>query len=79
MTATTVLGQRTKNTLDGRDADAHGYPIMLSNLIAELEGAAYVARGAVNNAGNVDRRPTREIRAACDTCSRRPRVWFRPG
>ena len=53
MTATTVLGQRTKNTLDGRDAAAHGYPIRLSNLIAELEGAAYVARGAVNNAGNV--------------------------
>ena len=26
MTATTVLGQRTKNTLDGRDAAAHGYP-----------------------------------------------------
>jgi 2-oxoglutarate ferredoxin oxidoreductase subunit beta len=31
MTATTVLGQRTKNTLEGRDAAAHGYPIMLSN------------------------------------------------
>ena len=26
MTATTVLGQRTKNTLDGRDAEHHGYP-----------------------------------------------------
>ena len=30
MTATTVLGQRTKNTLDGRDAEAHGYPILLA-------------------------------------------------
>jgi 2-oxoglutarate ferredoxin oxidoreductase subunit beta len=55
MTATTVLGQRTKNTLEGRDAEAHGYPIMLSNLVAQLEGAAYVARGAVNTAGNVAR------------------------
>ena len=27
MTATTVLGQRTKNTLDGRDAEQHGYPM----------------------------------------------------
>jgi 2-oxoglutarate ferredoxin oxidoreductase subunit beta len=53
LTATTVLGQRTKNTLDGRDAHEHGYPIRLSNLLAELDGAAYVARGAVNNAGNV--------------------------
>jgi 2-oxoglutarate/2-oxoacid ferredoxin oxidoreductase subunit beta len=63
MTATTVLGQRTKNTLDGRDAAAHGYPIMLSNLIAELEGAAYVARGAVNNAGNVARTKKMLLRA----------------
>ncbi len=55
MTATTVLGQRTKNTLEGRDAAAHGYPIRLSNLLAELEGAAYVARGAVNNMVNVNR------------------------
>ena len=55
MTATTALGQRTKNTLDGRDAEQHGYPIRLSTLIAELDGAAYVARAAVNNAGNVAR------------------------
>jgi 2-oxoglutarate ferredoxin oxidoreductase subunit beta len=63
MTSTTVLGQRTKNTLDGRDAEAHGYPIMLSNLIAQLEGAAYVARGAVNNAGNVARTKKMLLRA----------------
>jgi 2-oxoglutarate ferredoxin oxidoreductase subunit beta len=55
MTATTVLGQRTKNTLEGRDAQAHGYPIRLSNLLAELQGAAYVARGAVNSGVNVNR------------------------
>jgi 2-oxoglutarate ferredoxin oxidoreductase subunit beta len=55
MTATTALGQRTKNTLDGRDAGQHGFPIRVSTLIAELDGAAYVARGAVNNAGNVAR------------------------
>ena len=55
ITATTVLGQRTKNTLDGRLAEEHGYPILLSNLLAQLDGVAYVARGAVNNAGNVAR------------------------
>jgi 2-oxoglutarate ferredoxin oxidoreductase subunit beta len=53
ITATTVMGQRTKNSLEGRNAKDHGYPIRLSNLIAELEGAVYVARGAVNTAGNV--------------------------
>ena len=55
MTATTMLGQRTKNTLEGRTAAQHGYPILMANLVAQLEGAAFVARGAVNNAGNVAR------------------------
>jgi 2-oxoglutarate ferredoxin oxidoreductase subunit beta len=55
MTATTTLGQRTKNTLDGRTAADHGYPIQISTMLAGLEGAAYVARGAVNTAGNVSR------------------------
>jgi 2-oxoglutarate ferredoxin oxidoreductase subunit beta len=55
MTATSVIGQRTKNTLDGRDAKYHGYPILIGDMIAGLEGAAYVARGSVHNAGAVAR------------------------
>jgi len=55
MTATTVLGQRTKTSLQGRDAVAHGRPILLADLVARLDGAAYVARCAVNSAGNVAR------------------------
>src|SRR6202140_3238041 len=55
MTATSVLGQRTKNTLDGRDAAYHGYPIRIGDLLAQLDGAAYVARGSVHNAGAVAR------------------------
>jgi 2-oxoglutarate ferredoxin oxidoreductase subunit beta len=55
ITATTVLGQRTKNTLDGRDAQRDGYPILIADLVASMGGAAYVARGAVNDAGNVAR------------------------
>jgi 2-oxoglutarate/2-oxoacid ferredoxin oxidoreductase subunit beta len=55
MTATTVLGQRTKNSLEGRNAESHGYPILIGDLIARLEGAAYVARGSVHNAGAVAR------------------------
>jgi 2-oxoglutarate/2-oxoacid ferredoxin oxidoreductase subunit beta len=66
MTATTALGQRTKNTLEGRDAEHHGFPIRVSSLIAELDGAAYVARGAVNNAGNVAR-TKKMIRGALET------------
>jgi 2-oxoglutarate/2-oxoacid ferredoxin oxidoreductase subunit beta len=48
MTATTVLGQRTKTTIGGRDAARHGHPIHIGELIAGLEGVAYVARGAVH-------------------------------
>lgn len=55
MTATSVIGQRTKNTLDGRDAQYHGYPILIGDLLATLQGAAYVARGSVHNAGSVAR------------------------
>jgi 2-oxoglutarate ferredoxin oxidoreductase subunit beta len=50
MTATTVLGQRTKNTLEGRDGAYHGYPIRIADLLAQLDGAAYVARGSVHSA-----------------------------
>ena len=55
MTATSVIGQRTKNTIDGRNAEYHGYPILIGDLISRLEGAAYVARGSVHNAGSVAR------------------------
>ena len=55
MTATTVIGQRTKNSLDGRDAEYHGYPILIGDLISQLDGASYVARGSVHNAGEVAR------------------------
>jgi 2-oxoglutarate/2-oxoacid ferredoxin oxidoreductase subunit beta len=55
MTSTTVLGQRTKNSLDGRDAALHGYPIRMAELLAPLDGVAFVARCAVNNAVNLGR------------------------
>jgi 2-oxoglutarate ferredoxin oxidoreductase subunit beta len=51
MTATSVLGQRTKNSLDGRDASYHGYPIRVADFLAQLDGVAYVARGSVHSAG----------------------------
>jgi 2-oxoglutarate ferredoxin oxidoreductase subunit beta len=53
MTATTVVGQRTKNTIEGRDADYHGFPIPIASVVASLEGSAYVARGAVNTAASI--------------------------
>jgi 2-oxoglutarate ferredoxin oxidoreductase subunit beta len=63
MTAATVLGQRTKNTLDGRDSEYHGFPIRVANLVAQLDGAAYVARGSVHAAGAVARTKKMILRA----------------
>ena len=49
MTTTTVLGQRTKTTMDtGRVAEKHGYPIRIADLVAQVDGAVYVARGAMH-------------------------------
>jgi 2-oxoglutarate ferredoxin oxidoreductase subunit beta len=53
MTTTTTLGQRTKTSLEGRDARRHGYPIRIADLIAQVEGSAYVARGSTNTVGMV--------------------------
>jgi 2-oxoglutarate/2-oxoacid ferredoxin oxidoreductase subunit beta len=43
-----VLGQHTKTTLGGRTAERHGHPIKMAELLAQLDGSAYVARGAVH-------------------------------
>jgi 2-oxoglutarate/2-oxoacid ferredoxin oxidoreductase subunit beta len=49
MTATSVIGQRTKTTMEtGRVAERHGWPIKIADLIAQLDGAVYVARGAMH-------------------------------
>ncbi|MFY1594705.1 thiamine pyrophosphate-dependent enzyme [Micromonospora sp. WMMD737] len=66
LTATTVLGQRTKTSLAGRDAAAHGYPIPVADLVAGLQGSAYVARGAVSTAGGVAQ-TKRMLRRAFET------------
>lgn len=66
MTAASVLGQRTKTSLEGRDAAYHGYPIVIGDLLTRLEGAAYVARGSVQNAGAVAR-TKRMMRRAFET------------
>lgn len=52
-TATTVLGQRTKTSIEGRDPATHGYPIPVAELVASLQGSAYVARGSVASPGGI--------------------------
>jgi 2-oxoglutarate ferredoxin oxidoreductase subunit beta len=66
MTATTVIGQRTKNSIEGRDAAYHGHPILIGDLLAQQEGTAYAARGSVHDAANVAR-TKRLLRRAFET------------
>lgn len=53
MTAATVLGQHTKTSVGGRDRERHGNPIRISELVAQLDGSAYVARAAVHTASGI--------------------------
>ena len=43
---TTLLGQKTSTTPSGRDPETAGYPIRVAELLATLDGPAYIARTA---------------------------------
>jgi len=65
-TATTVVGQRTKTSLEGRDPEIHGNPIPVADLVASLDGVGYVGRGTVGTPGGV-LRTKKMIRTAFET------------
>ena len=53
MAPTTMLGQKTTTSPYGREYSQDGYPIRMAEMLATLEGAAFVARVAVNKPKNV--------------------------
>ena len=57
MAPTTLVGQKAATAPYGRDPEkaGMGYPINVAELLANLEGARYIARGAVNNPVNIRR------------------------
>jgi len=55
MAPTTLLGQKTTTTPQGRDARLAGYPLRVAEMLSTVEGAAYVARASVHNPKNVRR------------------------
>jgi 2-oxoglutarate ferredoxin oxidoreductase subunit beta len=55
MAPTTLPGQHTRSSPSGRDVEMMGYPIKMSELIAGLEGAAYVARRSLHNVKEINR------------------------
>lgn len=53
MAPTTLIGQRTSTTPEGRDRVRHGAPIRVSEMLATLEGTTFVARGSLDSAGEI--------------------------
>ena len=49
MAPTTLLGQKTATTPYGRRVDLNGYPLAISNLLAQLDGTCYVTRQSVHS------------------------------
>jgi len=50
---TTLLGQVTTTTPKGRKAELTGYPLRISELMSNCEGAAYVARVSLDTPANI--------------------------
>jgi len=53
MAPTTLIGQKTTTSPFGRSSKEAGYPLKMSEILATLNGAAYITRVAVNNPKNV--------------------------
>lgn len=49
MAPTTLLGQKTTTTPYGRDKDANGLPVKVCEMLAPLDGSAYLARVSLHN------------------------------
>jgi 2-oxoglutarate ferredoxin oxidoreductase subunit beta len=49
MAPTTLLGQEAMTAPKGREPQAQGYPLRMSEILATLDGAAYIARVSVHN------------------------------
>jgi 2-oxoglutarate ferredoxin oxidoreductase subunit beta len=53
MAPTTLLGQRTATTPEGRIAQLQGYPLKISELLADLSGVKYIERTSLDSPGEV--------------------------
>ena len=53
MAPTTLVGQVTQTSPYGRDAKTQGYPIRICEMLATLEGPAYIERVSVDSVKNI--------------------------
>jgi 2-oxoglutarate/2-oxoacid ferredoxin oxidoreductase subunit beta len=53
MAPTSLLGQKTTSSPTGRDARLAGYPIRISELLAQLDGTAYIVRRSLHDVRHI--------------------------
>ena len=53
MAPTTLINQKTTTTPSGRNPKIAGYPLHVSELLALIEGTAFVARGSLDSYKNI--------------------------
>lgn len=55
MAPTTLVGQRTATSPFGRDPKVAGSPIRMSEMLAQLDGPAYIARASLHDVANINK------------------------
>jgi 2-oxoglutarate/2-oxoacid ferredoxin oxidoreductase subunit beta len=53
MAPTTLMNQKTTTTPNGRNADVEGYPLHITDIVAQFKGVAYAERVTVNSPSGV--------------------------
>ena len=66
MAPTTLVGQRTTTSPYGRDMEHCGSPIRMSEMLATIDGSAFIERVALNSTANIQR-AKKAIRKAFET------------
>lgn len=66
MAPTTLPGMKTTSSPLGRDVETQGFPIRMSEILANMDGAGYIARRSLHDPGNI-RKAKKAIRTAFET------------
>jgi len=53
MAPTTLPGQKTTSSQAGRDTDTTGFPMKMSEILSQTEGAAYIVRRSLHDVNNI--------------------------
>lgn len=69
MAPTSLPGQRTTSSPNGRDVELAGYPLKMAEILANMEGAGYIVRRSLHDSKNI-RLAKKAIRIAFETQKR---------